>query len=302
MPSFEETNKGDADNPDFQYQPGMNPEKNTRSPIPETDAATENAPDGSSTETVQPKARTAIPDELKPAVLDASIPLPKPAPLQKTRQNKADEVGQVKKRNLRSRSGTDSTSGSGKQAQSFGEIENIQDAKESLSGRQSQSSSSNTRRRSARSTRDGAQASYSREDRHTSQRSQKSRTEDKGSLSSRGAQYDRNSKGTRQSNEEQGKRRRNRRSEPPQGLIAKISQFLKSFFSPGEAAQPKREERPRQSARKRPRKRSSVNKPRNAQLNSDESTTPAKKKPRRRRRSRNRNGNGKDSPGSDEKS
>ena len=137
MPSFEETNQADQDNPDFKYEPG------THNDLEKSDVVVENSveetPAPAKNVSTHEKKRTEVPAELKPDVLDASIPLPKPAPLQRNKVAKDPDPDAVKKPNLRSRWKSDASSDSKKQAHSFGQVDDLTGVKESLSGRQSRS-------------------------------------------------------------------------------------------------------------------------------------------------------------------
>ena len=135
MPSFEETNQADQDNPDFQYKPG------NQKDLKKSDVVVKNSAEASPTEVepvpVKQEKRTRVPAELKPDVLDASIPLPKPAPLQKTKVQKFEDPDAAKKPNLRSRWKSDSSNESEPKAQSFGQVDDLTKVQENLSGRPS---------------------------------------------------------------------------------------------------------------------------------------------------------------------
>lgn len=325
MPSFEETNQEDQNNPDLQYEPGK------QTDLEESDVVVEKSGADTSTEVATlPKAeekRTEVPEELKPAVLDASIPLPKPAALQKSNTPKEEDPDAAKKPNLRSR-WKNSPGENGTEHQTFGAIDDIGEFKESLSGRQTGTPKKRARKTTDRPKRDNREQpdnnNAADENGEKKQRPPRNRNRNR-NRKPRGDSAE-GEKGNRRSNDrsspdkknaaprkqarDNNKNRENRNNdrspakkakvEEPKGLLGKIVKSIKSIFGGEPEAEPAKQENRNNNgpARKRARQ-GNGNRNQNCRQggrNHNENQegkdgAPARKRPNRRRRPNNRRRN-----------
>jgi|GEM_PF-6103195 len=302
MPSFEETNQADQDNPDFQYEPG------TQNDLEKSDVVVDNSveetPVKAKTVSARKKDRTEVPAELKPDVLDASIPLPKPAPLQRTKVEKFQDPDAAKKPNLRSRWKSDASTASRKQAHSFGQVDNLSGVTENLSGRQSKSPERPNHSPSPENHREKTDhASASTEDRED--RPKRSRNQNRNRRKRNDSPDEHRDRNTGKENafaektaRKQAKKRTSRANpsaskstvKQPDTLVGKIVKSIKSLFGGVEHTEPESDKPRRQGPNKKQTRNHNRRRQggRSSQPENQEGRPPAKKRTRRRKRPNNR--------------
>lgn len=237
MPSFEENQNETLPDPALRYEPGQSSQEK-QADTTKPSQSKEEAPAQPKAEPVsESKNSSGIPEELKPANLDASLPLPKPAALQRPQKTPASSN---KRRGMRARSGAAESEKA--KDMGMGEVGDLVEVKENLSGRRAKGdSSAKSRPRKPRSEKEdkptegtAAKASEPKEngDRPPAKKRARKRTNNR----KRNEEGKEGEKSKPQNRNEEN-RKRNSNNRPPRkaqeddlGFIGQLIKFIKSLF------------------------------------------------------------------------